>query len=115
MTPDSEIIQNILDNQVKFYFNKESDSDVYVEFEGPNGAICFEPRDSELFQSFLRIEYRKQTDGQICTDFNDFIQAARVDVFWVGKPNKVAICRRVDGALDKKIVYSLAVSASDKM
>ena len=108
MTPDSEIIQNILDNQVKFYFNKESDSDVYVEFEGPNGAICFEPCDSELFQSFLRIEYRSQTDGQICTDFNDFIQAACDDAIWAGKPQKVSICHRVDGALGKKIVYSLA-------
>lgn len=107
MTPDSEIVQNIVDNQVTFYFNVESNSDVYVEFEGPNGVICFEPRDSELFQGFLRIEYRKQTDGQICTDFNDFIQAACDDAFWEGKPNKVSICHRVDGALDKKIVYSL--------
>lgn len=107
MTPNSEVIQKILDEQVTFFFNKEDDNDVYAEFEDSRGVTCFEPINSTAFQRFLRREYRKQTDGEIFTKFEDFLQAACDDAH-EENPIKVSICRRVHGSSKKRVVYSLA-------
>ena len=108
---NSEAIQNILDNKVKFLFNKENHEDIYAEFPGNGGKTCFDSIEGDLFQRFLRVEYRRETDGEIVTKFNDFLQAAVDDCIDSGDQKIVSICHRVDGAFNKKLFYSLADEA----
>lgn len=108
MSVNSDAIWSILDNQVKFFFNRDCDADVYAEFEGPRQVICFEPIDGRLFQSFLRRSYRAETDGEICTNFDIYVQAACDDALWDEPLNRVSIRHRVHGSLQKGLVYSLS-------
>ena len=114
MSVNSDAIWSILDNQVKFFFNRDCDADVYAEFEGPRQVICFEPIDGRLFQSFLRRSYRAETDGEICTNFDIYVQAACDDALWDETLNRVSIRHRVHGSLQKGLVYSLSVAATER-
>ena len=40
---DEKLMQEILDEQVEFYYDRENPSNIFVEYLRYNGAIAFEP------------------------------------------------------------------------
>lgn len=104
---NTDAIEKILDEEVKFYTNKLCETDVYVEYCGRTGAECFEPVKSTMFNSFIGYRYRELTGIKERPDYKELLAIKCEDAIYLQK-NQVVINRRVAGSLSKGIVYFLA-------
>ncbi len=107
MTIDRSVMQQIVDEKVRFWIDKYNKNSVYAEFRRKNGAICLEPYESEFFRSFLGYKYRKMTHQRVSPNFNEILKIKRQDIIF--EENRyIKINRRVAGSLRGRIVYFLA-------
>ena len=106
---DEELMQEILDEEVKFYFDVENPTSIYVEYRWHNGAMAFESVDSRMFQAFLGVMYRTKSGENILPDFSKLLAITSQNMMYCQQNNGVTINRRVAGSISKgKIFYFLS-------
>ena len=106
---DEELMQEILDQDVSFYYDKDNPFSIYVEYAQYNGAVAFEPINSQMFEAFLGVNYRKRSGEKILPDFSRLLEITCQEVMYRRQNNGVRINRRVAGSISKgKIAYFLA-------
>ena len=107
MSVDDAVIQNILDEEVIMYCDKENPTQVYVEYVNNKGAVVFESIDSPYFRAFLGHRYREETGTREKPEIREELEIRNEELIWSGE-NQVTIHKRVAGNLKNKIVYFLA-------
>lgn len=105
---DEKLMQEILDEEVKFYVDEDNPSNVYAEYPLYNGALAFEPIESQNFQAFLGYQYRFHSNDHLVPDYTKLLTIIAQDLLFM-QTNRVTINRRVAGSITKgKIAYFLA-------
>lgn len=107
MSVDDAVIQNILDEEVIMYCDKENPTQVYVEYVNNKGAVVFESIDSPYFRAFLGHRYREETGTREKPEIREELDIRTEELIWSGE-NKVTIHKRVAGNLKNTVVYFLA-------
>ena len=106
---DEDLMQEILDDEVAFYYDKDNPSGIYVEYHQHNGAVAFESVGSKMFQAFLGVMYRTKSGENILPDFSKLLAITCQDMMYCQQGNGVTINRRVAGSISKgKIAYFLS-------
>lgn len=105
---NEEVINQILNEEVVFYTDKDNPSQIYVDYPLATGATCFAPVKTGRFEAFISHRYRELADEPLCPpDVFHYLEAKKDTVLYK-QPNPVTIHRRVAGTLAGKILYFLA-------
>lgn len=102
-----DAMKQILEEEVIFYTDKLNPNDVYVEFELPNEAVCFEPIKSRMFKAFLSVRYRELAEEYERPDCKSMLEVKEDDAIY-HQENPVDIHKRVAGNMRGGIAYFLA-------
>lgn len=108
---NEEVVNQILNEEVIFYTDKDNLSQIYVDYPLPTGAICFAPANNGRFEAFIDHRYRQLADEPLCpSEVFQYLEAKKASVLYE-QTNPVTIHRRVAGTLASKILYFLADKA----
>ena len=104
------VINEIFNNKVKYFTDVNNPTSVYVEYPNRNGALCFEPIESNKFEAFVGVTYRKMTNEIVLPDVDDLVEIKKQEAIH-NQLNPVKINRRLSGSLlSGEIIYFLADS-----
>lgn len=104
---NTNLMIEILDQDVLFFTDTLNPADVYVEYKLANGAICFDSVYSRTFKAFLGCRYRELSDDEEHPKFKELLEEKCDEVIY-HQNNKVKIHRRIAGSLQEGITYFLA-------
>ncbi len=105
---NEEVINQILNEEVVFYTDKDNPSQVYVEYPLPTGAKCFSSAKEGRFEAYISHRYRQLADEPLCPPEAFHYLEAKKDSVLYEQSNPVTVHRRVAGTLASKILYFLA-------
>lgn len=108
---NEQLMQEILDDEVTFYYDVDNPTCIYAEYPLHNGAFAFEPIDSRTFHAFLGVMYRDASGDNLLPDYTKLLAIESQNLIYFQANNGVRINRRVAGSIIKgKIAYFLADS-----
>lgn len=71
---NTNLMIEILDQDVLFFTDTLNPADVYVEYKLANGAICFDSVYSRTFKAFLGCRYRELSDDEEHPKFKELLE-----------------------------------------
>ena len=112
---NEKIMQEILDNEVTFYSDRDNPTNIYVEYPTYTSAVAFEPIGSATFEAYLGFRYREVSGEKILPDYSKLVAIECQNLIFK-QENSVRINRRVAGSITKgSIGYFLADKAWSTM
>ena len=105
---ENKLIKSILDENVRFFCDKDNPLEVYVEYPERDGSPATVPVRSQMFRAFLGYQYMIESGEDAPPDFEPIIQGKICETQYL-RENMIEKLRRVTGSLtDGKIAYFLA-------
>lgn len=105
---ENKLIKSILDENVRFFCDRDNPLEVYVEYPELNGSLATVSVRSQMFRAFLGYMYREESGELTVPDFEPMIQSEVYKTQYL-RENMIEKLRRVTGSLTEgKIAYFLA-------
>lgn len=105
---NEKIMQEILDDEVILYSDKDNPTSIYVEYPTYTGAYAFESISSAMFEAYLGFRYREMSGENILPDFSKLLAIESQNLIFK-QERSVRINRRVAGSITKGTIgYFLA-------
>ena len=71
---ENKLIKSILDENVRFFCDKDNPLEVYVEYPERDGSLATVPVRSQMFRAFLGYQYMIESGEDAPPDFEPIIQ-----------------------------------------
>ena len=70
---NEKLMQEILDDEVMFYSDRDNPTNIFVEYPTYTGAYAFESINSAMFEAYLGFQYREISGENILPDFSKLL------------------------------------------
>lgn len=105
---NEKLMQEILDDEVMFYSDRDNPTNIFVEYPTYTGAYAFESINSAMFEAYLGFRYREISGENILPDFSKLLAIESQNLIFKQEQG-VRVNRRVAGSITKgSIGYFLA-------